>query len=176
MRAAFFHGLESKPYTEKNKILESAFEYVYAPPMDYKNPETFAKVLKDIKDNDVNLLIGSSMGAYFAYCISTMTGIPTLLFNPAVVDRSFDPKVEMGKEVATQTVVFGEEDNVIDPDKSQEWLSKNGKGDFKWNWETMGHRIPDKIFSKYVKIMATANESATLKHVKLFEEFKQSFL
>ena len=78
---AFFHGLESKPFSEKNQILIEHYgdANVYAPAMDYRDPWLFDTVLKQIRERDIELLIGSSMGGYFAYCLSTMTGIPTIL-------------------------------------------------------------------------------------------------
>ena len=108
MRVAFFHGLESKPHSEKNIELVKHFgeSNVYAPAMDYRDPNLFETVLKEIKERDIQLLIGSSMGGYFSYCLSTITGIPTLLFNPAVIGRSFDPVTELGNLPAKHTVVL----------------------------------------------------------------------
>ena len=83
MRVAFFHGLESPAISDKTVALEKLFDYVYDPAMDYKDSGLFNKVLAEVKKQKIDLLIGSSMGGWFAYCISTLTGIPTLLFNPA---------------------------------------------------------------------------------------------
>ena len=43
MRIAFFHGLESKPFSEKNQILIEQYgeSNVYAPAMDYRDPWLF---------------------------------------------------------------------------------------------------------------------------------------
>ena len=73
-RVAFFHGMESKPVSEKNKVLESEFSFVYAPPMNYRDPSLFRAVLNQVKESNIELLIGSSMGGWFAYCISSLTG------------------------------------------------------------------------------------------------------
>jgi hypothetical protein len=152
MRVAFFHGLESKPHSEKNIELVKHFgeSNVYAPAMDYRDPWLFDTVLKEIKERDIQLLIGSSMGGYFAYCLSTLTGIPTLLFNPAVIGRSFDPVTELGNLAAKHTVVLGINDDVIDPFKSTAYFMKSGIGEFEYNKEDIGHRIPIEIFTKYL--------------------------
>lgn len=152
MRVVFFHGLESKPHSEKNIELVKHFgeSNVYAPTMDYRDPFLFDTVLKEIKERDIQLLIGSSMGGYFAYCLSTLTGIPTLLFNPAVISRSFDPVTELGNLPAKHTVVLGINDDVIDPVKSTAYFMKNGIGEFEYNKEDIGHRIPIEIFTKYL--------------------------
>jgi hypothetical protein len=165
MRVAFFHGLESKPNSEKNTILNKTFDYVYAPAMDYRNGSLFDTVLQGVKDNNIELLIGSSMGGYFAYCISTLTGIPAILFNPAVVDRSFNPVARTGNQRAHHTVIYGESDDVISPEKSQEWFKKNGVGTFKYYWENIGHKIPPHVFRKYITIKESDGS------LKLYEDW-----
>jgi len=149
LRVAFFHGLESSPKTDKNEFLEK-FDYVYDPPMDYRDNGLFERTLAGVKKNKIDLLIGSSMGGWFAYCIGTLTGIPTLLFNPAVHSRSFDPVVRMGTKRAVNTVVFGRNDTDIVPKESYNYFLKNGIGTFYYNYESNGHRTPIDIFSKWV--------------------------
>jgi hypothetical protein len=153
MRVAFFHGLESAPHSEKNVALDSTFDFVYAPPMDYTDAGLFDRVLKQVQNDEIDLLIGSSMGGYFAYCISTITGIPTLIFNPAVQGRSMEPKVKYGNKRAIHTVVLGRKDDVIDPNKSIEWFDKNGIGQFRYTWESNAHRIPINVFTKWITNM-----------------------
>ena len=149
MRVAFFHGLESSPKTDKNEFLEK-FDYVYDPPMDYRDNTLFERTLAEVKKNKIDLLIGSSMGGWFAYCIGTLTGIPTLLFNPAVHSRSFEPVVRMGTKRTVNTVVFGRNDEEITPKESHNYFLKSGIGTFYHNYESNGHRTPIDIFSKWV--------------------------
>lgn len=153
MRVAFFHGLESPSRSEKNVALESTFDFVLAPPMDYTDAGLFDRVLKEVKANDIDLLIGSSMGGWFAYCMSTLTGIPTLLFNPAVQGRSMDPNVKIGSKGVKHTIVFGKKDEVIVPEKSIEWFSANSRGQLNYNWESIPHRIPINVFTKWITNM-----------------------
>jgi hypothetical protein len=152
MRAAFFHGLESKPFSEKNQILIEHYgeDNVYAPAMDYRDPWLFDTVLKEIRERDIELLIGSSMGGYFAYCLSTMTGIPTVLFNPAVIGRSFDPVTEQGLISSKHRVILGVNDDVIDPIKSTDYFMRHGIGEFEYYKEDIGHRIPREVFIRWV--------------------------
>jgi hypothetical protein len=154
MRIAFFHGLESPHRSEKNDLLEATFEHVYAPPMDYTDPKLFEQVLREVKDQQIDLLIGSSMGGWFAYCISTLTGIPTLLFNPAVQGRSIEPAVRRRPDLSVHTLVLGKTDDIINPQKTIEWLKANEAGLVELNWEFHGHRIPIESFTKWVKHMA----------------------
>jgi hypothetical protein len=157
MKVAFFHGLESPHPSDKTEALRRVYTHVYDPPMDYTDPRLFEEVLSEVKKQKIELLIGSSMGAWFAYCISTLTGIPTLLFNPAVHSRSMNPKVRSGSIKSSHTVVFGKKDSVVDPDKTVEWFDKNGVGKLHYNWEPMEHRIPISVFMRWIKSPIPAN-------------------
>jgi hypothetical protein len=152
MKVAFFHGLESSPKSDKNDSLRSRFDFVYDPPMSYSDPGLFEKVLSEVKKNKIDLLIGSSMGGWFAYCISTLTGIPTLLFNPAVHSRPTEPKVRIGNRKAKHTLVLGISDKVIIPMLTQNWVAKEGIGSFKIYFESNEHRTPIDIFDKWLDI------------------------
>lgn len=151
-RVAFFHGLESHPRSEKNVILDSEFDFVYAPSMNYRDSSLFETVLTDVLKNKVDLLIGSSMGGWFAYCISTITGIPTLLFNPALHSRSLDPIVSTGNMTPSHTIILGINDDVIVPRKSVDWFFEKGIG-CTLHYEKIGHRIPIDVFERRVRQM-----------------------
>jgi hypothetical protein len=152
MRVAFFHGLESSHKSDKNESLHQKFDFVYDPPMNYKEAGLFDKVLSDVKKNKIDLLIGSSMGGWFAYCISTLTGIPTLLFNPAFHSRPMEPQVRIGNKKSKHTLVLGASDKVIPPMLTQNWVSKEGIGSFKIYYESNEHRTPIDIFDKWLDI------------------------
>jgi predicted esterase YcpF (UPF0227 family) len=152
MKVAFFHGLESAPRSFKNECLEEIFEAenVYAPAMDYHNPEMFDTVLYHLKHNPVDLLIGSSMGGWFALNLSTLIDTPTLLFNPATNNRSFNPRILSGGDRPKQFIVLGKDDNVVDPIENAFILKEKYGKTAKIVIETMGHRIPDDVFEKYM--------------------------
>ncbi len=151
MRVAYLHGLESLHKTVKNEYLSNKFEFVYDPPMNYRDPNLFDTVLQNVIDNKIDVIIGSSMGGYFAHRISTLTGIPVLLFNPAVVDRSFDPVSHMGIERAEHTIILGAHDRVINPMKSLDYFQSWGANPYLIHIENeMEHRTPLEIFQKYV--------------------------
>jgi hypothetical protein len=151
MRVAYLHGLEAPHKTVKNEYLSETFEFVYDPPMNYKDLGLFGTVLQGVKEHKIDLIIGSSMGGFFAHRLSTLTGIPVLLFNPAVVDRSFDPVSHMGVERAEHTIVLGAHDTVINPIKSLDYFKSWGANPGHIHIEnTMEHRIPLDVFKKYV--------------------------
>lgn len=150
MRVAFFHGLDSPALSEKSFVLREEFDEVYDPAMDYTNSLIFEKVLKHLQDNPVDLLIGSSMGGYFAYCLSTNLGTRTLLFNPAVHSRPLDPVVSLGDKESNHLIVLGNSDIIITPKETE--LFFNGVSGVYIVREDIGHTIPIEIFKKYIKL------------------------
>lgn len=145
----FLHGLESNPNSRKSQYLETEFD-AFCPPMDYRDSELFGRILTEVKERKPTLLIGSSMGGWYAYCISTLTGIPTLLFNPALHSRSIETNTTLGDIQSTHTIILGEADDVINPINTIEWIRENGVGLFEYHYEQNGHRTPLDIFKKWV--------------------------
>jgi len=82
MNILYLHGLIGKLKDEKRDILEK-YGKVYAPDIDYSlkhvQPEL---ILESLKGTEINVIIGSSMGALNSYIISDSIGRPSLLFNP----------------------------------------------------------------------------------------------
>ena len=150
MKVAFFHGLDSPALSEKSFVLRETFDEVYDPSMDYKNPLMFDKVLKHLQDNPVDLLIGSSMGGYFAYCLSTNLGTRTLLFNPAVHSRPLEPVVSLGGKDSNHLIILGNSDTVITPKETE--LFFNNVSGVNIIREDIGHTIPIEVFKKYIKL------------------------
>jgi len=154
MKVAFFHGLESPHRSKKNNVLDKLFyaKDVYAPAMDYKNPELYSIVLKHLEQHPVDLLIGSSMGGYFAHNLSTLVNVPTLLFNPAFHSRSFEPEhIVSGQYRPLQIIVLGKNDTVVDPLKTTAYILQK-EYDFPTGIaiENIEHRTPSDIFEKHV--------------------------
>ena len=59
MNVLYLHGLESKPGGSKVKYLDDRFDMVYAPAMDYKNPELFQEMLDLCAVEEFDLIISS---------------------------------------------------------------------------------------------------------------------
>lgn len=168
MKVAFFHGLESPAVSDKTEYLNKAFGEVYAPEMNYNKSGLFNEVLQEVKKRKIDVLVGSSMGGWFAYCISTLTGIPTILFNPAVHSRPYDPNVQRGSVKAKHTVVLGKNDDVIDPAETRKWFDENGVGSFSYHTESNDHRTPINTFRKYLSVYENVQEK---RHIQLFESW-----
>lgn len=150
-RVVYFHGLESPQGGTKVEHMRLDHS-VYAPPMDYKEPGLFQKMLKKVKELQPQLLIGSSMGGYFAYQIATHTGIPVLLFNPAIHSRKFQPPgVTSGGSTVSGEIVLGKNDKIIPHGETMDLLQSSiDDGSIRVYIEDYGHRTP---FSKFISYL-----------------------
>lgn len=150
-RVVFLHGLESSAVSDKAKWLEENYD-AYCPAMDYTNPHMFQDIYNEILRINPRMIVGSSMGGYFAYCLGTLLGIRTLLLNPAVHSRSYEPQgVHVGNTPVHHTIILGRNDKVIDPKVTKNWFKRNCVGDFEIFMESNGHRTPLDIMQKYME-------------------------
>src|SRR5210317_110736 len=94
MKIFFLHGLESNHKSSKVDLIRASGHNVHAEYMDYKNVlDLYAKTLDSIIDFNPDLIVGSSMGGYFAYHLGTHYKTNLLLLNPALPNRSYDPPI-----------------------------------------------------------------------------------
>ena len=180
MKIAYLHGLESTIDPKDPKIiwLNNNFKEVYTPQINYKDDSTFDRLYKDIKSLNPDIIVGSSMGGYVSYLIGRKLSIPVLLFNPAVVGRSFDPVVDDSNLKRTKIdVVFGKSDTVINGKAVRKYFRDNGVA-FNHSGYDGGHRVPEDVFINSIKgltgiseIHSEQNNIKMMKHVKLFEQF-----
>lgn len=88
MTIIYLHGLDSDPNATKAVITHShAKEHgiqVIRPDLNCPPDEVVAKLLDLLKTYPNSVLIGSSLGGYFATLISDMTGTPAVLLNPSI--------------------------------------------------------------------------------------------
>lgn len=155
MKIAYFHGLESKVGGPKPNWLQAEGHEVWAPPMPYKSqPLLFEMTQKAVLEQEIELLVGSSMGGYFAYHLARLLDIPALLFNPALGVRSVKVKADQsGEETPLLLLAFGQNDQLIAPTSSQAFLAANWskKEQLHYLWGEHGHRTPLPFFQQGVK-------------------------
>jgi|694.fasta_scaffold22232_1 hypothetical protein len=181
MKIAYLHGLESTIDKNDPKIIfmNNTFDEVYAPSINYKDPSTFNKLFSEIKRLKPDLIVGSSMGGYVSYLIGSKLSIETILFNPAMVGRSFDPVVDNSSlKVTTHNVYSGKNDRVIDGNAVKKYFNEEGVGNFKYNLYDGEHRVPTDVFINAIKNILkiieinniTKIDKNNMKHIKLFEQ------
>ena len=145
-RIFFIHGLESSNKSSKVDLMRSKRFDVVAPSMDYTtNEDLFSQTLEKVLEFQPHLIVGSSMGGYFASHIGTHYPTTLLLLNPALISRSFEPKiVQDGKEKSEVWALLGEQDDLISPIQNFEILQNIGAT---IRIGKHGHRTPIEAFS-----------------------------
>jgi hypothetical protein len=153
LKTLYLHGLNSSLTNEKRAVLESYAE-VRAPNLDYFNqPDVYQDLSHLIVTENVEVLIGSSMGGCLAYHLSLHLRRPALVFNPALPRRSVD--LFLPEQNTTRTsylrVIIGAKDDIVPAMENFRWISdkEHGNTDIIWRGH-LGHRIDTGIFEKEV--------------------------
>lgn len=153
----FLHGLESNLSEDKKHILNN-FGNVIAPMINYhQNPDTIATLYRDYANQDIDYIIGSSMGGFAGFYLSAMIGSPALLFNPALPYRS---KIVQNIPVITERThlmqfVIGQQDDVILAKDNLECIMKllPSNNDIRIHIiKNLGHRISLEVFESEVNL------------------------
>ena len=152
MNVWYLHGFESKAGGPKVDFLRKISDKVYAPKVDYYHSEMFSSLLKLAKYNKPDLIIGSSMGGYYADAIASHLGINVLLLNPALHSRPIDTKLPYGDNFGRKFTVLGMEDKVINYKVSLDLIRKDKTSNPSTDsilLVNMGHRTP---LNKFIDI------------------------
>ena len=155
MNIVYLHGLDSKLSPEKKEILEK-FGNVISPEMDYySDANSIESILKYLSDKKIDVVIGSSMGGFAGYYVSTALKKPALLFNPALKSRSVEqiiPSIPINSRSVKQ-FVLGAVDDVVNPGETLGFISKtfNEFTEFHIHLRTgLTHNIPLDVFEEEV--------------------------
>lgn len=128
MKAIYIHGLHSEINPNKIKILEEAGLEVIAPEIDYEKEQAavYPRIKALMEKEQIEVLVGSSMGGFMAYWLARELNLPALLFNPALHFESmqpFIPKLD-SKYHPPLFVCSGEKDKTVHPKLLREYLNK----------------------------------------------------
>lgn len=125
MQILYIHGLDSKLSPEKREILQK-FGEVLSPDLNYyENPDVIDSILQEVEEEEIDLIIGSSIGGFAAYYVSTALGKPALLFNPALRERSVRQNIPnpSEKSLNLKQFVLGAKDVVVDPADTLQFIA-----------------------------------------------------
>lgn len=158
MNILFLHGLESKLSDEKKAILEK-YATIIAPDLDYKlNPNTIEFLYETYKDQNIDAIIGSSMGAFAGYHLANSLGVCALLYNPALPYRTaiqqIIPSHLAMNHPDSMRIVLGGQDTVIKAIDNLAFLSQNvsNKTDYTIVLKRdLAHQIPITVFEEQTK-------------------------
>jgi uncharacterized protein len=133
MKTLYLHGYQSYPIPQKIEIMEYAGLEVIAPEIDFDAGETVYHFLKQIiLEEDIEFLIGSSLGGFLAYWLAEELGLPCLLFNPAMnySDTLMDyiPEFEQ-RFCPARFVVIGAIDETVNPKENIRFFNSIDDGE-----------------------------------------------
>jgi uncharacterized protein len=155
MNILYLHGLKSKLSEEKCKVLKK-YGKVFSPNIDYSREHIqYKTILQSYPNIQINVIIGSSMGALNGYIISNCIGRPALLFNPPLSKHPKNITLtghKFPKIFAAKQNILGANDNVVDPKETLAFLIKHleeNELEIKIDPE-LGHRIPLDHFKEEV--------------------------
>ena len=148
MKILFLHGLQSNNKSSKVSHMNDEGHEVMAPHMNYfDNEHLYQETLKKLLEFEPELIVGSSMGGYFAYHLGTHFKTNLLLLNPALPNWSFDPPIlRDGKEKSRIWAMVGKNDTDVPSKENIEILKRAGAkvqiGDHE-------HRTPIEVFKPF---------------------------
>lgn len=155
MNILFLHGLESKLSDEKRAILET-YGTVIAPDLEYKsNPNVIQNLYDEFKNQDINTIIGSSMGGFAGFHLANSLGICALLYNPALPYRNsieqIIPNNLQVRESPLMRIILGGQDEIIKAKDNLAFLSQNSKSNTDYTIvikNDLAHQIPVDVFKE----------------------------
>ena len=159
LKIAYLHGLESNNIGPKNDWLRQIAN-VYDPQINYHEKHIFQKIFLEIKNFEPNLIVGSSMGGFFAYEIAKMLNIKAVLFNPALHSRSMNPDINgilSGKNKPTIIFILGKNDEIIDPKVTLKMNALEKNKNVTTKILDHGHGTPFEVFQNEIRNFITLN-------------------
>ena len=133
MNILYLHGLESRLSDEKRVVLEN-YGSVIAPDLDYtSNPDMIQNLYDEFHQQNINAIIGSSMGGFAGFHLANALGVCALLYNPALpyrnsVVQNIPPDLPK-KQSPLLRIVLGGQDEVVKAKDNLAFLSQNA-GEF----------------------------------------------
>lgn len=158
MNILFLHGLESKLSDEKRAVIES-YGTVFAPDLEYKsNPNVIQNLYDEFVNQEINAIIGSSMGGFVGFHLANSMGICALLYNPALPYRNNVEQIIPSSLPINQSllmrIVLGGQDDIIKTKDNLAFLAQNcnPKTDYTIVIKNdLAHQIPVDIFEEETK-------------------------
>jgi hypothetical protein len=152
MKIVYLHGLDSTNSGTKNDWLKSISE-LYDPQINYNEKNIYQFLKSQISEFEPSLLIGSSMGGYFAYEIAKELNIKAVLFNPALHSRSCQPDMtglKTGEHKPYIYFVFGQNDTIINSKISINKIKKEGYNIENYTVLNYGHHTSLGVFKNEI--------------------------
>ena len=156
MNILYLHGLNSSLSDEKRTILEK-YGTVYSPSIDYESDKnSIENIRRQFVDGEIDIVMGSSMGGFVGYFVSTAFKKPALLFNPALVSRSVFQNIPdySNPNRSFKRLVLGAKDELVDPKDTLKFIGESIGENTDYHIslrQDLAHRIPLDVFEYEVR-------------------------
>lgn len=82
----YIHGFKSDGNSEKAKILKNKFgeEYIISNTLPIAPLQAINELQNALSDDEIGLIIGSSLGGFYALYLSIFNSLPAILINPSL--------------------------------------------------------------------------------------------
>jgi hypothetical protein len=145
MNILYLHGLDGEPNKEKINYLRSLGHIVLSPQLYYRENNKVFNLIEDlIKMENIDLIIGNSLGGFLGYHLSLKYNIDSILINPALNFQSVEQIIDSYtycKEVKKIDIVLGEKDDIIKPLDTIKYISNNFKNSINYFFINAGHSL-----------------------------------
>ncbi len=154
MNVLYLHGLDGSLSTEKAETLNFYANKLIAPQINYRTDDLDALIGNIFKNEEIDLVVGSSLGGYVAYHLARQYDIHCLLFNPALSTQSVIPNFRNATTYDQYTsimqVVLGGRDKIVNASTTFHFLtSKSGLTNAIISYyPSLEHRIDESLFSE----------------------------
>ena len=111
MKVINIHGYHGNPENSAYTALNELKVEIIPPYLDYdsETPDNILENLcKLIKENNPDIIVGTSLGGFFATILSVRTDIPAILINPALMPFLHLPRLGYKGDVKAYISLFGE--------------------------------------------------------------------
>lgn len=150
MKILYLHGYQGSPNWDRINWMKSLGHEVIAPQIDYdKEHDFFVNML----DMDFDYIVGNSLGGFVAFYLSLYKGKPSICINPPLY---MDLKIRMNlplqydiKSSRHISVIIGNDDEVVNPIKTYDWIAKNKPTTNIKMIDGMGHRFDLETFTNF---------------------------
>ena len=111
MKALNIHGYEGSAHNSAYAALDSLGFDIVSPQSDYaaEAPESVIEKLLDIATEEKpDIIVGTSLGGFFASVLAARTGLPVMLVNPCLMPFLHLPRLGYGGDIAPFMKLFPE--------------------------------------------------------------------
>ena len=111
MKILNIHGYQGEPQNSAfNTLCEAGYEDIISPSVDFDavEPKNITESLKFIVlQKKPDIIIGTSLGGFFAAVLSAETGLPAILINPCLMPFYHLPEIDYKGDITQFIALFG---------------------------------------------------------------------